>query len=97
MMEMSASWRKDIDSYCHPVLIRHGSRFRNAPLIDGADDGIVATFLPDRILYFNGTDKEIIKHIQLRPEDWVSRSKKPEKLEFDLTIGPHSIEAVMLK
>jgi hypothetical protein len=78
-------------------LSEYGSRFRNAPLIDDADDGIVATLLPDRILYFNGTDKEIIKHIRLRPEDWVSRSKKPKKLEFDLAIGPHSIEAVMLE
>lgn len=78
-------------------LSEYDSRFRNAPLIDDAEDGIIATLLPDRILYFNGTDKEITKHIRLRPQDWTSRSKKPKKLEFDLTIGPHSIEAVMLK
>lgn len=71
--------------------------FRNAPLIDDAADGLAATLLPDRILFHNWGDKEITKHLKLRPEDWASRDKKPEKLEFDLTVPPHSIEAVMLK
>ncbi|MGC8862629.1 MAG: beta-galactosidase [Armatimonadota bacterium] len=69
----------------------------DAPLIDGVRDGVLATLLPDRILYFNGTDKEIRKHVKLRPEDWTSRSARPERMEYDLVLAPHSIEAIMLK
>ncbi len=71
-------------------------RFTNAPLIDGEPDGILATLLPDRILYFNGSDKEITKRVKLRPEDWASRAASPEKMEHELKLAPHSIEAVML-
>ena len=74
-----------------------GSRFRNAPLIDAVRDEVKATLLPDRILYFNGTDREIVKHVTLRPEDWAARPKKPEKTEYDLTLRPHSIAAVLLR
>ena len=44
-----------------------------------------------------GDDKEITKHFRLRPENCVSRGKKPEKLKFDLATSPNSIEAVMLR
>ena len=73
-----------------------GSRFRNAPLVDGVKDDIKATLLPDRILYFNGTDTEIVKKIALRPEDWAKRARKPAKMEYELTLRPHSIAAVLL-
>lgn len=77
-------------------LSEHGGGFRNAPLIDDAADGLAATLFPDRILLFNGGDKEITKHVRLRPEDWAGRERKPERMEFDVTVGPHSIEAIML-
>jgi len=71
--------------------------FRNAPLIDDIADGTAATLFADRILFFNWKDEEITKHIAFRPEDWAKRARKPEKMEFDLKIAPHSIEAVMLR
>jgi len=74
-----------------------GKGFTNAPLIDGEPDGILATLLPDRILYFNGSDNEITKHVKLRPEDWSSRPAKPEKMEFEIKLAPHSIEAVIVR
>ncbi len=74
-----------------------GKNYKNAPLIDNTPDGIRSTLLPDRILFLNPKDNEIIKHISLRHEDWANRSKKPEKMEVELKIPPHSIEAIMLK
>ena len=87
-----------------------GRGFANAPLIDGESDGVLATLLPDRILYFNGSGKEITKRVKLRPQDWASRPARPvphvapteaknpaPAWEFDLKLAPHSIEAVMLR
>ncbi len=90
---------KLIDGLCKAIyhLSDYGAGFANAPLIDDAVDGLAATLLPDRILFFNWGGKEITKHIQLRPEDWSARPKKPAKFSFDLAVGPHSIEAVMLE
>ena len=74
-----------------------GKQFKNAPLIDGIQDRIHATLLPDRILYFNGTDEQITKKVTLRPEDWSDREKNPEKMEYELRLAPHSIEAIWLE
>ena len=70
--------------------------FSNAPLVDAEPDSVVATLFPDRILYYNGTDKKITKHISLREEDWAKRAKRPERLSYDLTLAPHSMLAIML-
>lgn len=71
--------------------------FRNAPLIDGVEDGVHATLLPDRILYFNGTNREIVKMVSLRPGDWTDGAKRPDKMMYQLTLRPHSIEAILLR
>jgi hypothetical protein len=73
-----------------------GSR-SNAPLIDAEADDVLATLLPDRILYYNRSDREVIKHIRLRPKDWSNRAIQPESWEYQLCLAPHSIEAILLK
>lgn len=84
-------------AYLSHDLSDFGPGFRSAPLIDDARDSIEATLLPDRILYFNGTGAEIAKNVSLRSKDWNGRAKQPEKLEYELRIAPHSIQAIMLR
>jgi len=74
-----------------------GKNYKNAPLVDGTADGILSTLLPDRILFLNPKDNEITKHVSMRPEDWTNRKMKPQSMEVELKIPPHSIEAIMLK
>lgn len=74
-----------------------GKQFANAPCIDGEVDGISATLLPDRILYFTWLDREVTKKIRFREQDWADRKLKPEAMEIELKLKPHSIQAVMLK
>lgn len=74
-----------------------GKGFQNAPLIDGEPDRVTATLLPDRILYFNGTDADIVKRVRLRPEDWAERPWKPERMECELRLKPHSMEVIRLR
>jgi hypothetical protein len=74
-----------------------GTGLKNGILIDGEVDGLSAVLLPDRILYFTWLDKEVTRKMVFRPEDWAGRSKKPEKMVYDLRVAPHSIEAIMLK
>ncbi|MCX6360171.1 MAG: beta-galactosidase [Armatimonadetes bacterium] len=69
----------------------------SAPLIDGVADGVQSTLLPDRILYFNPTDKAITKRIRFRPADWARSRLRPDPMEQELTLPPHSIEAILLK
>jgi hypothetical protein len=84
-------------SHIHLNLSDFGSGLKNGVLIDGEVDGLAATLLPDRILYFTWLDREVTRKIVYRPEDWVGRPKKPEKMEHDLRLAPHSIHAVMLR
>jgi hypothetical protein len=74
-----------------------GAKFKNAPLIDDAIDGTAATLLPDRILFFNWQDKDIVKAIRLRPEDWSGRKTRPEKMDWDITVPSHGMVAIPLK
>ena len=50
---------------------------RDGVLIDGAADQIVAVRLPDRVLYYNDTDKTIAKTVEYRPADWEKASWHP--------------------
>lgn len=84
-------------SYINYNLRDFGKGFKNAPLIDGEVDGLSATLLPDRILHFTWLDREVTRTLKLRPEDWANRPKKPERMQYDLKLAPHSIEAIMLK
>jgi hypothetical protein len=73
-----------------------GPGFRNAPLVDGARDKIDTTLLPDRILYYNGTDQPAAKEVNLRPEDWNNRLMQPEGFHHRLQLPPHSIISIPL-
>ena len=69
---------------------------RDAALIDGAADGIWATLLPDRALYFNTSGGTIHKHVKLRPEDFRPGRPRPARWEWDLTIPGGSIGLIPL-
>lgn len=70
---------------------------RNAPLIDGEADGILATLLPDRMLYYNATGREKLKKVVLRQADWSRFSRKPAEYCYELRLLPHSVEAITLR
>ena len=88
-----------IDLVAHTAhnLTDFGRGFRNAPLIDDVTDSVHATLLPDRILYFDGTDHEIAKSVRLRAEDWKGRKRRPAILDYELKLAAHSIEAILLE
>ncbi len=69
---------------------------RNAPLIDGERDGIRAVLLPDRILYLNASDTPVLKKVKLRRMDWPFAGRVPERMEWELSMPPHTIAAIML-
>ncbi|MDH7602739.1 MAG: beta-galactosidase [Armatimonadota bacterium] len=78
-------------------LSRFESGQRDICLIDGESDNVFATLLPDRILYFNCSDHPVVKRIRLRPRDWSGRPAVPEKMDYELNLAPHSIEALLLR
>ncbi|MBD3174537.1 MAG: family 14 glycosylhydrolase, partial [Armatimonadia bacterium] len=67
-----------------------------APRVDDEADGILATLLPDRILYYNPTGEYRVKHVELAPEDFPDGSPRPEKWVWDLELPAHSIAAIPL-
>lgn len=73
-----------------------GEPFANALLLDGEVDGLSATLLPDRILYFTWLDREVSREITFREEDWANRERRPEKMKYDLKLKPHSIVEIPL-
>ena len=69
---------------------------RNAALIDGEADGVWATLLPDRALYYNTSEGLIHKHVTLRPEDFPRGRPRPAKWEWDLTVPARGIAFIPL-
>lgn len=70
---------------------------RSAALIDGVEDGVLATRLPDRLLYFNPGDAEKVKGVELRAADWVEAGKKPAAMRVELRIPGHGLAAIPLQ
>jgi hypothetical protein len=69
---------------------------KSAALIDGETDGVLATRLPDRLLYFNPNDQERVKVVTLRAEDWADTARKPAPLKHELRIPAHGLTAIPL-
>ncbi len=84
-------------SHIYHNLKNFGAGLRNGILIDGEVDGLSAALLPDRIVYFTWLDRKVDRKIVFRPEDWAGRARKPDKMEYELSLEPHSIKAIMLK
>jgi len=62
----------------------------NAKLIDDADDGIWATLLPDRIVYFNTTGHLVRKRVPVRAEDWAGEAPA----DTEIVLPAHRMAAV---
>jgi hypothetical protein len=70
---------------------------QNTCRLQNESDGSLASLFQDRILYYNPTDQEIIKNVELRPADFAGKPNKPDKYTFQMTIPPHSIWNIPLR
>ncbi len=72
---------------------------RDALPIDDAVDGLYATLLTDKILYYNSTDKAISRMVAIPKEAfvaWKGEVAIPSANKWELTIEPHSIASIDL-
>jgi hypothetical protein len=69
---------------------------KNAWRIDPDFDGVRASRLADRILYYNAGDQAVTKRVTLRAEDATAWGVAPERLSFNLQIAAHRIAVVRL-
>lgn len=68
-----------------------------AARIDGEADGVEATLMPDRILYYNPGPEFRTKRVELRPDDFPQGAPQPTRWEWDLELPAHSIAAIPLE
>src|SRR5262249_17988846 len=66
--------------------------------VDDAWDGVYATLLTDRILYYNPGSKPVARSIVLSPEAFASNPDlmKPAKYTHNLVLEPNGIAAINL-
>jgi hypothetical protein len=65
---------------------------RNAKLVDDANDGVWATLLTDRIVYFNTTGHLVRKRVPVRASDWTGAVSAPPDTE--IVLPAHRMAAV---
>ena len=70
---------------------------RDAPLIDDGPDGIWATLLRDRALYYNTSRRLVRKHVELRPDEFPEGKPRPARWAWDLVLPPGGIAAIPLE
>lgn len=70
---------------------------RDALPADNVFDNVYATLFTDKVLFYNATDKEITKTVNLPPElfaAWRGEVAIPMETSWKVTLEPHSIGAI---
>ncbi len=78
----------------HPEFFVPGRR--GAPEFDGAADGVWTALMPNRVLLYNGCDRERARAIRLQPERLARAGARAPaaETEVSVTIPPHGVASV---